>query len=235
MKNSNLTVVVKEQFDNLICGLFLVIGRPVFAQVLWPGGAVSREILVNGVPRVARIPGNHMWYNITDSCGAHKTKTSGNKIDHIHVDASFPATGLIEGTNIPVTVTVANVRAYWDQWFLDEITSGRRANASIRARNGDTEDLTVNCFGYSLGYDTWIQDATPIYDDDYTKLANQNFPSAGDVISIYGHVISVSSLNYTESSNTVVQTRERNRHSAVYYISYDWFLGCNLKNYHRKK
>ena len=218
----------------LVVMFVFVVEKQIYAQIPWPGGVVPFEIRDAGIDYTVAVPGNHMWYRDTDYCSAHKTKMSGNKFEHIHIDASLNAVGYINGTTIQKTVTAANVRARFNIWA--------EAQKVIRNAEGWScsggENLACNCYGYSFGYNTWIQDPGPIFADDYSSVpGNPPYPLPGDAINVSGHIISVVAVNPCESPYLVVETNEKMRHSGIYNFAYAYWggLGDGYKNYYRKK
>jgi len=222
--------------------LLIIAERHACAQTSFPV-----EFRKNGVDVFASIIGNHVWYGANNSCLTHRT-SKDNSFAHVHVDvpstlagyvpATNPATGAVIFVSIG-TFTLSDVKAFWDNYFFGG--AGGRANMANISTYG-SENLTRNCWGYSLGYDTWIQDPAPIYNDDYAPLANPNFPSStgSDVIRMRNaagkdtHVLTISIVHYQESFYPVTGTAEKFRHSGVYYIIYGW-SGCELKDYWRVK
>ena len=223
--------------------VFTVAGKSVGAQT-----AFEVEFFKNGVYHTnTYILGNHEWYGDTNSCQTHRTQTSspGKSFAHVHVDVPNPLVAYEAYTN-PVTgiitfvsvgsFTTYDVQAYWNKWFLDEVDSGRRANVqSFGCYAG--EDLTYNCYGYALGYDTWIQDPGPIYLDDYMQVPDTPpIPKTGNIIVTPGHVLTISAVDQSEIYNPlVVGTAEKFRHSGIYYFLYKTPGGCMHYDYRYKK
>ena len=139
---------------------------------------------------------------------------------------SFPIVGkVLNGLGYPTNedkeVNEVNVRAYWNEWSIDQIVI--RGNVYCLGGEGGATP-TYNCWSYSLGYtDIWIQNPLPIYSDDYVTLTSP--VQANDVIPIGGHVISIFRVSNNESSVAVVGTDEKNRFSGIYLFEYDGAKG----------
>jgi hypothetical protein len=187
-------------------------------------------------------------------CGnsAHKT-SEGNFFEHAHIhDAhSFPLEGRIMqkqiGSDPPETynpaagepananVTEERVNAYWDWWY--GVEAQNRGN-DVRFGGYYSPDPTYNCYGHSFERsDIWIVEPSPIYEDDYVPVSGSPpTPKVGDVINISGHVITISSINYSEIPPPVIGTSEKNQHSRIYYFLYEDSEGLTTyKDYHRRK
>jgi hypothetical protein len=138
---------------------------------------------------------------------------------------SFDATGVDE-FGVTRTVTVSNVRAFWDNWF--GIQAGNRENVVSWGGDGG-EDLTYNCYTFSFGFSgIWINNPDPIYEDDWESTNN---PTEGDIIRIPGHVITITSINHCELPHPVIGTTEKWRHSGYYHFLYDYSTGIGGDTY----
>jgi len=212
--------------------------KPAYSQFQTglPYGPVEREIRENGKKHTVQVPGNHRIHFQGTDCGnpAHATSNSGAFFEHIHVDASFDVTGEDE-EGVIRTVTVANVKAYWDDWFA--VNHGRENVESWGSDDG--EDLTYNCWGYSFGYtDIWINNPSPFYDENEGDYEPTGSPSVGDVIELGWHVITVTSINHCESPYLAIGTSEKMRHSGIYHFLYEYSNGIgddSYKNFFRGK
>jgi len=228
--------------------------RLVCAQVVefdWAPVEIFRN---NESPRRVYIYGNHVEYqaNGQDYCDDPGHRTSeDNPFRHAHVSVPDPLEAYVVSYNASTdkyeyesigTFTLDDVRAYWDDWFAIDSAIGYRENVVSFGCYG-SEDLTYNCWGYSLGYDTWIQNPDPIYRDDYDRLLEYpipEYPMVEDVIKLEGHVVTITSVEYwlPHSPFIVVGTREKYRHSGIYYFLYDspmGFFHYGFGGYYRKK
>jgi len=183
------------------------------------------------------------------NCNDPSHRTSyGNSFKHGHVYYSFPIEGIVVGSNpaIRKTVTADNVRSHWDHWFAVDSTIGHRENVVSFGAYYD-EDPTHNCWGYSFERDDiWIDNPNPIYEDDYNpipKYSTLEYPVVGDIIRIDGHVVTTTSIVFWALPHypyaIVVGTREKMRHSGIYYFLYDLsttgFFHYGAGDYYRKK
>ena len=212
----------------LFIAIVMLIAETVHAQTAIH--RLPKQFREGGNDFTAMVQGNHFFYASGDNCPDHKTST-GRSFDHIHVDMSFPAEVKNEFGVVIAVVTENKVRDFFDNWA--GFTAKDRENVVIWSGGGGV-NLTFNCWGYSLGYDTWIQDPTPIYEDDYKPVRE---PTEGDVIKLGGHVITVTGINHCESPYLAVETNEKMRHSGIYYFRYDYSkgVGNDLKNFYRRK
>jgi len=140
-----------------------------------------------------------------EDCGNpnHRTVDGGRYFEHFHISYSLPKTG-VDAMGEERTVTAANTTAYWDSYYSDGY-----------ARIGP-ENVTYNCWGYSLGYDVWIQDPSYIYEDDYEETSEYR---QGNMETTGGHIISITAVNADETG--ITQTREKNQNSPIYEKDYD--------------
>jgi hypothetical protein len=104
----------------------------------------------------------------------------------------------------PYTVNNVGIKAYWDHYY------GKSS--------GGGEDCTYNCWGYALGYSTWIQDPDYIYADDYEVTTDAGL---GQVIALSGHAKKITNhCDNGENSDTIQQTMEKNQPSGIYTFNY---------------
>lgn len=157
-----------------------------------------------------------------EPCGDEKHKTSKGKryFDHNHADFPFPEgkVGMTK-TKQQYTIKKENVKAYWDWRYGPDNTGGDPIFTSY----GDV-DHKCNCFGHALYYDTWINDPSFIYADDYEP---QTEPAICDVIDIKkggasSHAIYITSTMKAcnEQKFSVGMTSERNSESPTYSRTY---------------
>ena len=225
----------------LVAILAFVAESPACAQIVPP---IEIEFIKNGEvydedTGPYYIVGPHQWYEGGAICPntKHRTKNSISHFDHVHVIVPNPlvASELVGGVlGGSISFTLAHVKAYWDEWALDE----KEGRSAVSYSSDGSEDLTRNCFGFSFDYDTWIQNSAPFYnenDGDYGKVAGSL--SERDVIRKGGHVITITSINHCESPYLVAGTSEKMRHSRIYHFLYEYpeGLGVGYKDYYRRK
>ena len=105
----------------------------------------SLWIRVDGQNIRVTFSGNWTDYANAEDCGtgAHRTASGSRYFAHAHIEYTLPANGTGTDGN-PYTVTNPGIKAYWDDHYGKSSDGG--------------EDCTYNCWGYALGYSTWIQD-----------------------------------------------------------------------------
>ena len=161
-----------------LCLLFFAVfvlsaASPVFAaKNLYQRDVYIRENNTNYYVEVKLFDQNgdplptHTRYDNDEDCGdsSHRTRYGANgttpgrffQHDHVHCDFSNAVGtqrcefGSAVAYNVPVTA--AKVQAYWDHYYFSKYNS----STNSYAYGWGGEDMKVNCFGYALGYDTWI-------------------------------------------------------------------------------
>ena len=205
---------------SLVATLMLSVETPIHAATLH-----TEDILwirEGGVNYRVRVPGNWINYENNENCGdnAHRTSKGPTPrfFGHAHINYSFSIHGNVVGTNVPKTVTVANVKAYWDNEY------------GIASSGG--ENATYNCWAYAFGYSIWIQDPSYIYSDDYLSVS---VPEVGCVIQQPGHAIKVADVASNEAQKVVTKTSEKNQYSGIYNRTYPLPNGGNFNSFYKKK
>jgi hypothetical protein len=148
--------------------------------------------------------GEFVLYANDENCGnsAHRTANGGRYFEHIHFSYSLPKNGHDEFGN-PRTVTIANTSEWWHYNYF-------RDPDYVQIMPADPH---YNCWGYSLGYNVWIQDPSYIYIDDYNITSTY---AVGNKETSSGHIIDITGIN----SSRISQTEEKFRNSAVYRRNY---------------
>lgn len=126
----------------------------------------------------------------------HVTQTSGDEYDHVHVTSTFPLSW--DGISIDEDM----VEDYWNSRYAGYYNLGG-------------VDLTVNCFGYALGVDTWIQDPGPILIDDYSPT--NTFTATVAHLEDDVHAVCIDSYwSCPEDLDDMTCTSEKYRESGIY-------------------
>jgi hypothetical protein len=153
-------------------------------------------------------------------CGddKHKTKNGMRYFGHNHVNFAFPEgkIGITKG-GLEFKITKDKVKAYWKGFYPDRVAPGDPPYIP-----GGDVNHKCNCFGYALSYDTWINDPTFIYKDDYEV---QKEPATCDVIEIKRggvstHAVYITSTMTYDCKLSIGATSERNKESPTYYRTY---------------
>ena len=92
--------------------------------------------------------------------------TKGRYFDHLWMSGlSYPmwasAYDVNTGLNYPVNATT--IRAYWDNYYANLATGYGNTGTGV--------GVAENCHGYSMGYNTWVEDNSYIVADDFTNAS----------------------------------------------------------------
>lgn len=130
-------------------------------------------------------------------------------------------TGLILSPQIAVTVTQANVEAFWHHYYTKIYQNRWTYHGGI--------DPLVNCWGYAFGYSMWVENSTRVYNNDYVNSYLFGV-EPGHLIPRIGHVIVVTGVDdypmsgpmWAPNMKMVTKTLERNRSSGVYEVEWTY-------------
>jgi len=175
-----------------------------------------REWLKNRTVEFDVPAGDMIAFANDEACGKteHRTKDQGLYFEHIHIKYTLPKTGMDE-YGVERTVTTDKIDAYWD-WHYGPIDGGCNPTKNCTGRDSGANH-TYNCYAYAFGYDTWIQDPTYIFQDDYQGNVEVD---AGVVQKLTGHVIKVTSKCTTCGCTVCPNSkfnREKNNASGIYF------------------
>ena len=127
--------------------------------------------------------GQMIEYFNGEDCGNASHKTSGGFpsrfFGHIHIAYTLPKTGVDQFGSARTINNAGEIDGWW--------TDKQYPVANYTLQQG--ADHKYNCYCFALGYDnTWIQDPSWIYADDY-KVTSSFYAMSKDCLD--GHVISI--------------------------------------------
>lgn len=163
-----------------------------------------------------------LWYkNEVDCPDSTHVTSGGHYFSHTHKSLKLTSSGVmqLDGTTAPPGMTIidengishnntfmttANVTAVIDKYYADLATT----DGITPYTSSGSEDMTINCHGYSLGYGTWIQDMKNINLDDLVSTSNWGNTDVLEDGSNHSIRVSRTVVGETPTLNTTEKVRE---------------------------